>query len=76
MEQISVETGPKVIDSFWLTKTEHHAPSAEKALKQMAFAFPTFQESQQCNVRDPRCKHKRSARMRRKRETANDKRNS
>lgn len=69
IEQISVENGPKIIDSFWLSKTLL-APTADKELEKMAFAFPPYIESQHCNMKDPRCKHKRRMRMRRKRETA------
>lgn len=70
LEQISVEQRPPVvIDRFWLTKTENHAPTADKTLNKMAFGFPKYVQSQQCNIRDPRCKSKRGSRLRRKRET-------
>jgi len=71
MEQISVESTPKIIDSFWLTKTRKHTASADKALKQLALSFPPYDQGSQCNVRDPRCKHRRNMRLRKKREASN-----
>ncbi|KAI6190369.1 Purple acid phosphatase [Aphelenchoides bicaudatus] len=74
IEQISVVTAqPKVIDSLWLTKTQWHAPTADKALKELAFAFPPYESSQYCNMNDPRCRHKREVRMRKKRESVKQK---
>ncbi|KAI6212748.1 hypothetical protein M3Y94_00065600 [Aphelenchoides besseyi] len=60
IEQISVEHEIKQIDSFWLEKDENAKSMMDRSKEASSLPYPPFVEPETCNMKDPRCKERRS----------------
>lgn len=62
LEQVSVESGVKVVDSVWITKDPDHAPKREVARMKRHVPFPEPPPEQPaCGLRDATCRRKRKS---------------
>ncbi|KAH7709543.1 Protein F18E2.1 b [Aphelenchoides avenae] len=60
LEQISVETGTRMVDSVWITKDDGHAPKPHVARQRRHVPFPGSPPSDSsCTLRDIACRRKR-----------------
>lgn len=61
LEQISIESKSEVVIDKWTMKKDSHltGPSRARAKRHVGVDFPPFKERDECNIKDPICKHKR-----------------